>query len=141
MQKIKIITVGKTKESWLQDAIEEYHKRLKNSITIEWTLAKDTEQLISLARRESYLISLDPLGRQHTSEEFSDFLHSHLVKSGSRLAIIIGGAEGIPEILKQKSQSLISLSKMTFTHQITRLIIIEQIYRSFEIQKASGYHK
>jgi 23S rRNA (pseudouridine1915-N3)-methyltransferase len=141
MFKIKIFTVGKTKESWLQQATEEYHKRIKNTIQVEWVLCKNDEQLVSTLEKESSWISLDPKGSLLSSEEFSTFLFSELEEEGSRLNLVIGGAEGLAPSIRKKSKSLISLSKMTFTHQITRLILLEQIYRALEIRKGSGYHK
>jgi 23S rRNA (pseudouridine1915-N3)-methyltransferase len=141
MFKIKIFTIGKTKETWLQQAAEEYHKRIKNTIQVEWVLCKNDEQLVSMIEKESSWISLDPKGSLLSSEEFSTFLFSELEEEGSRLNLVIGGAEGLAPGIRKKSKSLISLSKMTFTHQITRLILLEQIYRALEIRKGSGYHK
>lgn len=137
MIKVKVYTVGKTKEEWLQNALEVYESRLKSSLTLEWILAKTDDQLKQLLEKENNFICLDPNGKQFTSEEFSRFL----VRAGSRLAFVIGGAEGIPDEIKAKSKSLISFSKMTFTHQIARLILVEQIYRALEIEKGTGYHK
>jgi 23S rRNA (pseudouridine1915-N3)-methyltransferase len=138
MIKIKIYSVGKTKEDWLQDAISLYEARLKSSVAFTWILAKTDEQLKQFLEKETNFICLDPSGKQYSSEEFSAFLS----KPGhSRLCFIIGGAEGIPFFIKTKAKSLLSLSRMTFTHQMTRLILIEQIYRAFEIEKGSGYHK
>lgn len=140
MIKLKILSVGKTKEKWLEEAFNEYVKRLKPVAHIETLWAKDTPQLIEWAQKEPSYICLDPNGRLLTSEEFSSFLSQAWQKGGSRLTLVIGGAEGLPEILKKESQ-LVSLSPLTFTHQLTRLILIEQIYRAIEIQKGSNYHK
>lgn len=140
MLKVKILSVGKTKEAWLEEAIQEYLKRLKSSVAFEFAWAKDDAQLIEIAQKEPAAIALDPKGRLLTSEEFSTFLDQKFIEGGARLTLIIGGAEGLPPLLKSKL-SLISLSPMTFTHQITRLILIEQIYRALEIQKGSRYHK
>jgi 23S rRNA (pseudouridine1915-N3)-methyltransferase len=139
--KIKIYTVGKTKEEWLQEATSEYEKRLKGRLSVEWVLAKNDLQLTQLLEKEAHFICLDPAGKQHSSEAFSDQLTQLLQRGGSRLCFVIGGAEGIPAALKAKAKALFSLSKMTFTHQITRLILIEQIYRALEIDKGSAYHK
>jgi 23S rRNA (pseudouridine1915-N3)-methyltransferase len=141
MLKIKIITVGKTKEPWLQRATEEYLKRLQGSIAIEWVLCKSTDQLITSLDKESSWTCLDPRGPMLTSEEFSSFLFKTLEAEGSRLNIVIGGAEGLPQKIKTQARHLISFSKMTFTHQMTRLILLEQIYRAHEIKRGSGYHK
>lgn len=140
MLKLKILSIGKTKETWLDEAIAEYTKRLKPSMTIEWIWAKDNTQLVELASKEPLVICLDPTGSLFTSEQFADFMDQSWQKGGSRLTFIIGGADGLPPRLK-KDYTLISLSQLTFTHQITRLILIEQIYRSLEIKKGSQYHK
>ena len=140
MLKLKILSVGKTKEKWLEEAFNEYVKRLKPLVQIECLWAKDTAQLIEWAHKEASFLCLDPVGRQLTSEEFSAFLVQTWEKEGSRLTLIIGGAEGLPAELKQ-NRSLLSLSSLTFTHQLTRLILIEQVYRALEIQKGSRYHK
>lgn len=140
MIRIKLLSVGKTKEVWLEDAIQEYVKRLKAIIHLDFIWAKDDYQLIELAQKESILICLDPAGHEFSSEEFAAFIEQSWEKGGSRLTFVIGGAEGLPKELKN-SHKLISLSRMTFTHQITRLVLVEQIYRATEILKGSQYHK
>jgi 23S rRNA (pseudouridine1915-N3)-methyltransferase len=141
MIKIKIYSLGKTKEDWLQDALDLYETRLKSSISFEWILAKNDEQLKQFLEKEANFICLDPNGKQYSSEEFSVFLIKSIQEARSRLSFVIGGAEGIPVSLKTQAKRLLSLSRMTFTHQITRLILIEQIYRALEIEKGSAYHK
>ncbi len=140
MIKLKILSVGKTKEKWLEEAFSEYVKRLKPLLQIECLWAKDNFQLIDWVQKEPLIICLDPAGQLFSSEEFSAFLTQEIEKGGSRLALVIGGAEGLPAELKH-NHTLISLSRMTFTHQVTRLVLIEQIYRALEIQKGSNYHK
>jgi 23S rRNA (pseudouridine1915-N3)-methyltransferase len=140
MLKLKILSVGKTKEKWLEEAFQEYTKRLKASVQIETAWAKDHAQLIEWTQRESSYLCLDPTGRLFTSEALAHFLTQQWEKGGSRLTFVIGGAEGLPVEIKERG-NLISLSPLTFTHQITRLILIEQIYRVIEIQKGSHYHK
>lgn len=140
MLKLKILSVGKTKEKWLEDAFQEYLKRLKPFVQVECLWAKDTPQLVEWAQKESFPICLDPTGRLLSSEAFADFITQQWEKGGSRLTLIIGGAEGLPFELKEKSL-LLSLSPLTFTHQITRLVLIEQIYRTIEIKRGSQYHK
>ena len=137
--KLKIISIGKTKETWLEEALLEYHKRLKHSVTIEYVFAKDDAHLIDLVEKEPSLICLDASGSMMDSEEFSKFLISKFELGKTRLAVVIGGAEGLPLQLKKKP--LISFSRMTFTHQMIRLILIEQVYRAFEIAKGTKYHK
>lgn len=140
MYKLKIFSIGKTKESWLKEAIEEYSNRLGAILSIQWILAKDDPQLISLLSEETY-IALDPNGKMFTSEDFSTWLIKSLEARSSRLNFVIGGAEGLPPAISEGALAKISLSKLTFTHQLTRLILIEQIYRAFEIDKGTQYHK
>lgn len=138
--KIKILSVGKTKESWLDSAFNEYTKRLKPTTDIECLWAKNDSQLLEWAQKEKGIINLDPKGSLLSSEDFSLFLTQHLEKHGARTTFIIGGPDGLPPHIKSLGP-LISFSPLTFTHQIIRLILIEQIYRSFEIQRGSNYHK
>ena len=141
MYKVKVYTVGKAKEDWLQEALKEYERRLKPSLLVEWILAKNDEQLKQFLEKETNFFCLDPQGKPFNSAEFSSFLLRTLQECHCRLTFVIGGAEGIPATLKAKSRSLISLSSLTFTHQMTRLILIEQIYRALEISKGGAYHK
>lgn len=139
MHKIKLLSVGKTKEEWLDQAIDEYVKRLKPVAAFEFIWAKNDEQLLAFVEKESNVVALDAAGQQMTSEEFAVFLNKKLESGGSRLTLVIGGAEGLPPELKKLP--LISLSPMTMTHQIVRLVLLEQIYRGFEIARGSKYHK
>lgn len=139
MLKLKLISVGKTKEEWLDAAIDEYTKRLKPVMAIEFLWVKNDEQLIAAVEKESGVVCLDAAGKQMTSEQFASFIGKSFEDNGSRLTLVIGGAEGLPP--KLKNYPLISLSLMTMTHQIVRLVLMEQMYRAFEILKGSKYHK
>lgn len=139
MLKLKLISVGKTKEEWLDAAIDEYTKRLKPVMAIEFLWVKNDEQLIAAVEKESGVVCLDAAGKQMTSEQFANFIGKSFEDNGSRLTLVIGGAEGLPP--KLKNYPLISLSLMTMTHQIVRLVLMEQMYRAFEILKGSKYHK
>ncbi len=140
MLKLKIISIGKTKEEWLDKALEEYIKRLKSTVSIEFCLVKTDEQLLTMAEKEQTFICLDPKGIKLTSEQFATYLQNKFVEGGARLAIVIGGSEGLPSKLRQH-QNLISFSDLTITHQLIRLLLLEQIYRAFEILKGTKYHK
>lgn len=140
MFKIKIASIGKFKERWLELAVDEYIKRLKPVAAIEFHLMKEDEQLANFAAKEGLCICMDVNGAMLDSEEFSSYLQAKLVEGGSRLTFIIGGAEGLPLPLKNHPNR-ISLSKLTLTHQLARLVLLEQIYRAFEIAKGSPYHK
>lgn len=137
MIKIRILSIGKNKESWLDTALKEYTDRLKRAVKIDWVFVETDFELEK--KIEGHTLALDPQGKLLTSEAFSSFLLKEVEKGGSRLTFIIGGAEGLPPHLKKFP--LISLSPLTFTHQMARLILIEQIYRAFEIERGSPYHK
>ena len=141
MYKISFFTVGKTKESYLSLALEEYQKRLQGKIFFNWHLYKDMPALCCGLQKEGPYFCLDPHGALYNSMQFSKFLLKELEIQNSRLNFVIGDAEGIPQDIKEKARGLISLSPMTFTHQITRVVIVEQIYRALEIEKGSKYHK
>lgn len=136
MYLIKIFSIGKHKEQWLIDALSEYEKRLTGRARIQWHLMKKESELEPALTKEKHYHCLDPQGKSYTSESFS-----HVITSASSHSFVIGGDTGFPESVKNKSKSLISLSPLTFTHQHTRLILLEQIYRSLEIQRGSEYHK
>lgn len=137
MFKVKVLTIGRCKEKWLAQAIGEYEKRVQGKLDLDWLLAKDDAQLIDWASQEKAYIALDPKGELLTSEAWSE----KMVKLGLRLTFIIGGADGLPPQILKNAIFQWSLSPLTFTHQITRLILIEQLYRAMEIERGSGYHK
>lgn len=140
MYRIKIFFIGKIKERWLQEALAEYQKRLQSTMKVTFVPTKDDDSLTRLANKEKTIICLDPMGSMMSSEEFASSLFQKLEDNGCRLSFVIGGPEGLPESLKKRYPS-ISLSPLTYTHQITHLILIEQLYRATEIIKASPYHK
>jgi 23S rRNA (pseudouridine1915-N3)-methyltransferase len=140
MIKIKFLSVGKTKEFWLDDGLSEYVKRLSHEVGFEFNWLKDEEALEKQILKEPHVILLDPQGKSMDSYEFADFLLREIEKNDSRIAFAIGGPEGFSQELKKK-YPLVSLSRLTFTHQMIRLILIEQIFRAFEIKKGSHYHK
>jgi 23S rRNA (pseudouridine1915-N3)-methyltransferase len=136
VRKITIVTVGKCKERWLQEAVAEYERRIAPRIKVEWKLVRTAEQLFPTGRA----LALDAAGDSLTSRQFHQRLFRELELGGSRLTLVIGAAEGLPPKVKAEIP-LISLSPMTFTHQTTRLLLLEQIYRACEIEKGSGYEK
>lgn len=130
MMRIKIISPGKHREPWLIHALSEYEKRLTRDAKIEWIFPKD------LTVKEERYSLLDVKGKSLTSEEFSNFL-----LSAPQHTFIIGGPEGPPKEIIEKASFRFSLSSLTFTHQLVRLVLLEQIYRGIEISKGSAYHK
>lgn len=138
-QKIRIITVGKVKEPYLQMGINEYRKRLAPYCKLEIFEIKDMGIEKEACELEKFIMPktyvLDAEGAQMDSVQFSK-----LFSSGEKISFIIGGPEGISPALKKKAK-LISLSKMTFTHEMCALFLLEQIYRSFMIIKNKPYHR
>ena len=146
--KINIRIVGRKSgsEKWLDDAYAMYDKRLRpSSLEVETTWHKDNEALekgVEGDKNKGHsVVLLDPLGKTRTSEKLSEDIYNWLDQGGSRLSFVIGGAEGLPEEMKQQNRNHLSLSSLTFTHQFARVLLMEQIYRSSEIKKGSGYHK
>lgn len=133
--------MGKPKEKWLQEAIAEYEKRLSSAIHLQWVYPSSEKQLLKLLSEEKSWIALDSRGQMMDSIKWSQELFAQIEKNGSRLAFVIGAAEGLPPKVLQMAQSRWSLSPLTFTHHQTCLILIEQIYRSVEIFKKTPYHK
>lgn len=140
MIKVKILSIGKTREPWLEQGLGEYYKRLQKNVAFECQWVKDDQQLEALAAKEPLVVCLDPAGKLMTSEAFADFFAEQVESGGARLTFVIGGPDGLPQVLR-KNHALISFSPLTFTHQLTRLILVEQIYRAMEILKGSKYHR
>lgn len=137
---IKILSPGKNKDAWLEDALKEYIKRLSPVAEFELIFTKDEKAFEKLLSTEKDLIYLDPKGKMMDSEAFSDYFFKAVESGGSNIGFAIGGSHGFPEGATQ-GKRLFSLSPLTFTHQMTRLILVEQIFRAFEIEKGSKYHK
>lgn len=138
MLKVKAITVGRSKEAWLGQAMAEYKKRLTGKMDIDWIYVENNGELIEKISKEPLLIALDVKGKLISSEDLSRKLFNEW---GSRTAFAIGGAEGLPKEVIQRATFRWSLSPLTFTHQIARLLLTEQLYRAVEIEKGSSYHK
>ena len=154
---INVICVGKLKEAYLKDAINEYAKRLSKYCKINIVEVPDEpipsnlndklsesikqaegNKILSFVKN-SYVISLDLKGKQYTSEEFSDKLEK-LSLNNSSISFIIGGSLGLSNEVINKSNELICFSKMTFPHQLIRLFLLEQIFRAFKISNNETYH-
>ncbi|MBN1914351.1 MAG: 23S rRNA (pseudouridine(1915)-N(3))-methyltransferase RlmH [Parachlamydiales bacterium] len=136
----QIITVRKNKEKWLIQAMKEYEKRLISEVTIEWKFVKSEEHLIPATASLRYFC-LDSQGRMMDSVQLSHLLFNFAEKFGPKITFIIGGKEGIPEAIKNNAYKILSFSPLTFTHQMVRLILLEQIYRAVQIEKGTHYHQ
>jgi len=145
MKEIRIICPGKTKSDFINAGINEYIKFLKSYAKIELIQIKqgtgNRENIINeesdriLEKIKEDITLLDIQGKNLSSEEFSQFINKE-----NKLNFVIGGHLGVSDKLKQKAKYRISLSKMTFTHEMSRLILLEQIYRAFAILKGKKYH-
>jgi 23S rRNA (pseudouridine1915-N3)-methyltransferase len=155
--KITLIQVGKTAQSYLVEGIEEYQNRLKHYCNYEiitlipskQILSKgnidqikksDSNLIMSKFNQGDFIILLDEKGKEFNSNEFAEYLKSHQNKSTKNLVFVIGGAYGFSEDLYLRSNLKISLSKLTFSHQMVRLFFTEQLYRAFTILKGESYH-
>ena len=150
---IKIICIGKIKEKYLTDAIIEYKKRITKYYQIEIfeledislpdkkiILKKEAEKILKILNKKDYIITLELEGSQISSEEFA-YKINQIFLENSNITFIIGGSYGLDEEIKKISNYKLSFSKMTFPHQLFRLILLEQIYRAFKIINNEEYHK
>lgn len=150
---IKILCVGKIKEKFFKEAINEYLKRISKYSKIEiievndvdlnnkeLNLEKERDSLLKYINDKDYLVTLEIEGKQMDSEEFSRTIDKTLINYPN-ITFIIGGSYGIHNDIKNKSSLKLSFSKMTFPHQLFRIILLEQIYRGFKIIKNESYHK
>lgn len=140
MIKITIATVHKSKEAWLDAGCKDYISRLSPRVQIDIQIYKDEERLSNAIKADKKPILLDPMGKTMDSLEFTKVLEKEIEERGSSLFFAIGGPTGFTDV-DRKGRTLISLSTMTFTHQLARLVLLEQVYRAFEIMRGSPYHK
>lgn len=157
---ITIIAVGKIKENYLREGIAEFQKRLRpyaniNIIEVpdEKTpdnasdadnaiiLAKEGQGILRYIENGTYVIVLDIQGKMLSSEELAHFLAERALNGQSKIAIIIGGSLGLSPEVKKRADYKLSFSRLTFPHQMMRLILFEQIYRAFRINQGAPYHK
>ena len=157
--RITILAVGKIKEKYLRDGIAEFVKRLgpfcrleikeldeermpddPSAAQKEQALAREGERLLKQIPQGSRVFVLDVIGKQQSSEELAETFSSLAVDGDSSLTFIIGGAFGLSEDVRKAAHVRLSFSKMTFTHQMIRLLLVEQIYRSFKIWRGEKYH-
>lgn len=153
---IKLIAIGKTDDKQLIALIEQYQKRLKHYIKFDFDIIPDIKNVKNLSEAQQkekegelilkklsntdVLVLLDENGKQFTSVEYANYLQKKMNAGIKQLVFVIGGPYGFSETVYQKAQGKISLSKMTFSHQMIRLFIVEQLYRGFTILKNEPYH-
>ena len=150
---IKIVCVGKIKEKYLKDAIDEYQKRISKYTKLNIIEVKDydyddinkvlqdeKEQIEKYIDSKDYLITLEIEGKQITSKELAKKLDNTLTHN-SNITFIIGGSYGIDQSIKNKADFHLSFSSLTFPHQLFRVLLLEQIYRTYKINNNESYHK
>lgn len=154
--KITFLVIGKTEESYLREGIDKYIKRLKHyvkfeiveipelkntkNLTEDQQKAKEAELLTKNINNTDYIVLLDEKGTEYTSVQFSGFISKKMLSSVQNLVFIIGGPYGFDHKLQTQANEKLSLSKMTFSHQMVRLFFVEQVYRAFSILKGEPYH-
>ena len=154
--KIKLLTIGKTDDKNLQILIDKYTNRLKHYIGFEFEIIPDIKNVKNLSQKQQKekegelilkklkptdtLILLDENGKEFTSIGFSEFLQKKMNSGIKQLVFVIGGPYGFSSEVYKKAQDKVSFSKMTFSHQMFRLFVVEQIYRAFTILKNEPYH-
>lgn len=155
--RIKIIALGKIKEAFLKDGINEFLKRLtpycsveivelmpveiKDNNLITKALDEEGEKILSLIKPDSYVITMEILGKQLSSEEFAEKINEINISGAGELVFVIGSSCGLSAKVSERADFKLSMSKMTFLHQFARLLLVEQIYRAFKILKGEKYHK
>lgn len=155
--KIKIVLVGKTKAKFLQQGEREFQRRLRPFCQLDWIIIKEdkivsnkaiedikrveAERILTKLSKSSFAIALDRTGEQMSSEEFAEFIQKKLTEGRREITFIIGGALGLGQPVLRAAAKILSLSQMTYTHEMSRLILLEQIYRAFTILRGSKYHK
>ena len=156
---LKIYVIGKVKDFY-KVASDEYIKRISGYAKIEVVELKDDsisdkpslieiekaknnegKRVLSLLKNDEYLIGLDLNKKEYTSEEFAKFLNDKLVEHGSNISFVIGGSYGLSDELKKRVNTSVTLSKLTFPHQLARVVLLEQIFRAFKIINNETYHK
>lgn len=154
--KIVLLSVGKTNIDFIREGIDEYLKRLKFYVKFEnielnvlknsknlsknELLKKEAELILSNISDSDFVINLDEKGRGLSSSEFAKQISKYRIMSKKKIVFIIGGAYGFSEAIYSRSNDSISLSRMTFSHQMVRLFFVEQLYRSFTILNNESYH-
>ena len=154
--KITLLTVGKTDKDWVRQGIEIYVSRLKHyipfaiveipelknvsALTKEQIKTREGELILKNIKPTDDLILLDERGKEYTSVELAKVIQDKISYAGKDMVYVIGGAYGFSDAVYQRANSKISLSRMTFSHQMVRAIFVEQIYRAFTIMRGEPYH-
>ena len=157
--KVTLICVGKVKEKFYRDAIKEYEKRLgayiklntieisdekvkvENDSEIALAMEKEGNNILSKIKDNQYVITLEILGKNLSSEEFASKIDNLMLTGKSDVTLVIGGSYGLSDSVKKRSDFTLSFSRMTFPHQMMRVVLLEQVYRAYRIITGASYHK
>lgn len=158
--KITVITVGKLKEAFYREAVSEYAKRLgryckleirevedektpegASDTAVEQLLKKEGERILRLLPESAYVVTLEIEGGMYDSETFAEKIRLLGIGGVSHIVFVIGGSLGLHNIIKKRADLAVSFSKMTFPHQLMRVVLLEQIYRAYRIINGEPYHK
>lgn len=158
--KIRIITVGKIKEAFYRDAMKEYLKRLQKYATVEIVEVadektieqanqaqidsikqKEAQRILQQIKENSYVIALEINAKQMASEELAEYIRELGIRGKSSIVFIIGGSLGLHDSVLERADHTLSFSKLTYPHQLMRVILLEQVYRCFRINSNEPYHK
>lgn len=145
--KILFISIGKSHDAAIADGIAEFSARIERYAPLEWRLLangknekEEADAILRVIDEKDYVVVLDERGKELSSPELAQVLEKRLNESSKRLVVVIGGAYGIHDSVKERANFTWSLSKLVFPHQIVRLVLAEQIYRAFTILKGEKYH-
>ena len=157
--KVTLICVGKVKEKFYREAIKEYEKRLgayiklntieindekvkaENDSEIALAMEKEGNNILSKIKDTQYIITLEILGKSISSEQFAAKIDNLMLTGKSDVVLVIGGSYGLSDSVKKRSDYALSFSKMTFPHQMMRVVLLEQVYRAYRIITGASYHK
>lgn len=145
---ISIVCAGKLKEDYLKAAEKEYLKRLSSYARIKIVEVRERddplregEDILKKLRDDTQVVALDLKGQSFSSEELADYIDALALKGASNISFVIGGSLGLSREVRERADILLSFSKLTFPHQLIRIFLLEQVYRSFKIIKNEPYHK
>jgi len=154
--KIQFWSIGKNNEPYVKEGIEDFTQRISKYYPVDWTIIpvpknagmmsemdlkkKEGETILAWLKKDDYLVALDGIGKEMSSEKLSEFIQARANESIKTLVFIIGGAFGLDEAILKKANYTWSLSQLTFPHQLVRLILAEQVYRACTILRNEKYH-
>jgi 23S rRNA (pseudouridine1915-N3)-methyltransferase len=154
--KVVVLSVGRVRQGFVKDGEREYLRRLTGSFAVELVelgleapeslsaaelMAREAVQIEKRTQGYDYIVALDERGRTHTSKEFAAFIDTRLCSGIRSLCFVIGGSFGLADRVRQESDYILSLSNLTLPHQLTRLVLVEQLYRAHTLLRGIAYHK